>query len=69
MKVRFQGGSEYEYDGVPMNIYNAFAKGNAAAQTTGQNKYGKWWKNKLPSLGAAMNQYIKRGNFPYKKIR
>ncbi len=69
MKVRFQGGSEYEYDGVPQNIYRAFSKGNASARTKGRNEYGEWWPNKNPSLGAAMNQYIKAGNFPYRKIK
>ncbi len=69
MKVRFQGGSEYEYDGVPSNIYNAFAKGNASAKTKGKNRYGEWWPNKNPSMGAAMNQYIKAGGFNYRKIR
>jgi hypothetical protein len=69
MKVRFQGGSEYEYDGVPQNIYRAFAKGNASAKTKGKNQYGEWWPNKNPSLGAAMNQYIKAGGFNYRRIR
>ena len=69
MKVRFQGGSEYEYDGIPENIYRAFAKGNASAKTKGKNEYGEWWVGKNPSMGAAMNQYIKAGNFNYRKIR
>ncbi len=69
MKVRFQGGSEYEYDGVPQNIYRAFSKGNASAKTKGKNKYGEWWPNKNPSLGAAMNQYIKAGGFSYRKLK
>lgn len=69
MRVRFQGGSEYEYDGIPPNIFNAFIKGNAAAKTNGQNQYGRWWKNKSPTLGGAFHQYIKLGGFPYKKIR
>ncbi len=69
MKVRFQGGSEYEYDGVPENIFKAFIKGNASAKTEGKNKYGQWWVGKNPSLGAAMNQYIKAGKFNYRKIR
>lgn len=69
MKVRFQGGSEYEYDNVPANIYNAFSKGQASARTTGSNEYGAWWQNKNPSLGAAMNQYIKAGGFNYRRIR
>lgn len=69
MRVRFQGGSEYEYDGVPQNIFRAFIKGNASAKTSGQNQYGKWWKNKSPTLGGSFHQYIKLGGFPYKKIR
>jgi len=69
MKVRFQGGSEYEYDGVPPNIYRAFTQGDASAKTKGQNQYGRWWVGKNPSMGAAMNQYIKAGNFNYRRIR
>jgi hypothetical protein len=69
MLVRFQGGSEYEYDGVPENIFKAFIKGNASARSDGKNKYGQWWVGKNPSLGAALNQYIKAGGFPYRKIK
>lgn len=69
LKVRFQGGSEYEYDGVPKAIFDAFIHGNATAKTKGKNKYGEYWPGKNPSLGAALNQYIKAGNFPYKKIK
>jgi hypothetical protein len=69
MKVRFQGGSEYEYDGVPENIFRAFIKGNASARTKGRNEHGQWWVGKNPSLGAAMNQYIKAGGFNYRRIR
>lgn len=69
MKVRFQGGSEYEYDGIPPNIYNAFIHGNAEARTRGQNQYGRWWPHKNPSLGAALNQYVKAGGFNYRRLR
>ncbi len=69
MRVRFQGGSEYEYDGIPPAIFNAFIHGNANAKTDGQNKYGRWWKNKNPSMGAAMNQYIKQGGYNYRRLR
>jgi len=68
MKVRFQGGSEYEYDGIPANIYRAFSQGQASATTQGQNQYGRWWQGKNPSMGAAMNQYIKAGGFPYRRL-
>lgn len=69
MRVRFQGGSEYDYEGIPANIFKAFIYGNAEAKTSGRNQYGQWWKGKNPSLGAALNQYIKGGQFPYQKIR
>lgn len=69
MRVRFQGGSIYEYDGIPQAIFDAFIHGNAEARTTGRNRYGRWWRGKNPSLGAALNQYIKAGNFNYRKIR
>lgn len=68
MKVRFQGGAEYLYDKVPPNIYRAFSHGNADAKTKGKNQYGEWWVGKNPSLGAALNQYIKAGNFNYRRI-
>lgn len=69
MRVRFQSGSVYEYENVPVNIFRAFISGNAAARTDGQNRYGRWWRNKSPSVGAAMHQYIRRGNFPYTRLR
>ena len=69
LTVRFQGGAEYEYEGVPANIYRAFARGNASARTRGRNRYGEWWPNKNPSMGAALNQYIKASGFPYQRIR
>ncbi len=68
MKVRFQGGAEYVYQGIPPNIYKAFSQGQAAAKTQGSNDYGTWWVGKNPSLGAALNQYIKAGGFPYQRI-
>lgn len=69
MKVRFHNGSEYEYDGVPINIYRAVISGNAAAKTLGQNQYGRWWPTKSPSIGAALNQYVKAAGFPYRQIK
>jgi len=68
MLVRFQGGGVYEYAGIPRGIYQAFVSGSAAAKTKGKNKYGQWWVGKTPSLGAAMHEYIKRGNFPFRRL-
>jgi hypothetical protein len=69
LKVRFQSGSVYEYDGVPMNLFNAFKQGAAAAKTSGQNQFGKWWIGKSPSLGSSFHQYIRHGGFPYRRLR
>ena len=72
--VKFQGdfpqqnGSVYKYGGVPPEIADLFMHGAAEATTDGSNKWGKWWKGKIPSLGAAMNQIIKAGGFPYQKV-
>lgn len=67
--VKFRSGSVYEYDGVPENIYKAFQQGSASAKTNGRNQYGVWWVGKNPSLGAALNQYIKAAGFPYRRLR
>ncbi len=69
LKVRFQSGSVYEYDGVPPNLFNAFRQGAAAAKTSGQNQYGRWWQGKNPSLGAAFWQYIRNAGFDYRRLR
>jgi hypothetical protein len=69
LQVRFHGGSVYEYDGVPDVIFSLFANGNANAKTNGKNQYGAWWRGKNPSLGAALNQYIKQGGYTYRRLR
>ena len=69
LRVRFNSGSVYEYDNVPDVIFNLFASGNAAAKTDGQNKWGRWWRGKNPSIGASLNQYIKAGGYNYRRIR
>lgn len=69
MLVRFQKGSVYEYDQVPPYIFNAFRNGAAPARTKGKNQFGQWWKGKTPSLGAALNAYIKEAGYNYRRIR
>jgi|SRR3990167_309830 len=69
LMVRFQSGSIYQYDGVPAQIFQLFSHGNAFARTKGQNQYGSWWPMKNPSLGAALNQYIKAGGYNYRRVR
>ena len=67
LKVRFNDGGTYEYEGVPPMVYKMFASGAIPAKTTGQNQWGAWWTGKKPSLGASFHQLI-RDNFPYEKV-
>lgn len=67
--VRFQEGAVYEYDGVPPYVFKAFQAGAAPAKTKGKNRYGQWWVGKNPSLGAALNTYIKQANYNYRRVR
>jgi hypothetical protein len=72
--VRFRGkhpdrnGPVYQYNNVPQNIYDIFQKGAIPAKTDGKNKWGKWWKGKYPSMGAAMYHLIRAGGFPYQRV-
>ncbi len=72
--VRFLGkypdrnGPIYSYEGVPNVIFDLFQKGAIPARTDGQNAWGKWWKGKVPSMGASMYTLIKGGGYPYQKV-
>lgn len=71
--VKFQGGESatgpvYQYEGVPPNVFKAFSSGSVPARTDGQNNYGRWWKGKLPSLGAAFYDLIRMGGYPYARV-
>lgn len=59
----------YQYDKVPPYVFQMLQHGNAFAKTKGKNKWGEWWPMKTPSLGAAVNQYLKKGGYAYQKIR
>lgn len=72
--VRFLGehpnrnGPIYAYSGVPKQIFDLFQKGAVPARTDGKNKWGKWWKGKVPSLGASLYTLIKTQNYPYQRM-
>lgn len=72
--VKFNGkddrddGSVYGYDGVPQVIFDLFQSGAIPARTDGQNKWGKWWKGKVPSLGASLYTLINQGGYSYQKL-
>jgi hypothetical protein len=72
--VRFLGkhpdrnGPIYGYDKVPPQIFDLLRKGAVPARTDGQNKWGKWWKGKVPSLGASLYTLIKEGGYNYRRL-
>jgi hypothetical protein len=74
MLVRFLGkypnrqGPIYSYEGIPKVIFDLFRKGAIPARTDGKNKWGSWWKGKVPSIGASMYSLIKNGAYPYQKL-
>jgi hypothetical protein len=69
LAVRFNEGSVYRYSGVPKQIFDMFAQGDGVARTNGSNRWGRWWRGKEPSMGAALNNLIKLGGYPYQRIR
>ena len=72
--VRFLGeypnrnGPVYSYENVPKVIFELFQSGAVPARTDGQNKWGKWWRGKSPSLGASLYTLIKTQNYPYQRL-
>lgn len=72
--VRFLGkhpnknGPIYGYDKVPPQIFDLLRKGAIPARTDGKNKWGKWWKGKVPSFGASVFTLIKNGGYNYSRV-
>lgn len=72
--VRFLGdypnreGPVYAYEGVPREIFDMFQKGAVPARTDGKNRWGEWWKGKVPSIGASLFTLIKNRNYPYQRL-
>ena len=72
--VRFLGdypnreGPIYAYEGIPKVIFELFQSGAIPARTDGKNQWGKWWKGKVPSIGASMYTLIKNGGYPYQRL-
>jgi hypothetical protein len=66
--VRFNEGGVYGYEGVPPGIFKMFQEGAIPARTNGQNRWGKWWRGKSPSLGSSFYSLIKSGPYPYQRL-
>ena len=61
-------GPIYAYGGVPKVIFDLFRRGAIPARTEGKNRWGRWWKGKVPSAGASMYTLIKEAGYPYERI-
>jgi len=66
--ITFHGGSMYEYSHVSLTEWLHLIVGDATCRTSGQNAYGRWWRGKSPSVGAAVHKYLIRGGKPYRKL-
>lgn len=66
--VRFNSGSVYGYEGVPPAVFKIFESGAIPAKTSGSNKWGKWWRGKIPSTGASFHALIRLGGYPYQRL-
>lgn len=72
--VKFNGkdqrddGPVYGYDKVPKVIFDLFQQGAVPARTDGSNRWGRWWRGKVPSLGASLYTLIKNGPYPYQRL-
>lgn len=74
MIVKFQGnggagqGPVYKYENVPAGVFKMIQAGAVPARTNGQNRWGRWWISKNPSLGASVNALLVQGGFPYSRV-
>lgn len=63
-----QNGPVYQYPNVPPVIAELLQSGAIPARTDGQNKWGKWWKGKVPSAGASVFTLLKNKNAPFQRL-
>lgn len=56
--VKFNDGSVYTFFNIHQERFIAVSQGYAKCSSSGSNEYGLWWKNKSPSVGAAVHKYL-----------
>jgi hypothetical protein len=72
--VQFKGkypnaeGHIYSYDNTPPEIFELFRRGAIPAKTKGFNRWGQWWRGKVPSMGSSMNVLLKGLGLPYQRL-
>lgn len=67
MFIQFQDKSIYTYYDVSMNLFLDVSGGQATCITSGQNKYGRWYVGKTPSVGAAVHKFLVKKGIKYKR--
>jgi len=67
MFIQFQDKSIYTYFGVDFNLFLDVSGGKATCITSGENKYGKWFVGKTPSVGAAVHKFLIKKGIKYQK--
>ena len=63
-----RSGPVYQYGHVPKVIAELLQSGAIPARTDGKNKWGQWWKGKVPSAGASVYTLLKNQSYPYQKL-
>lgn len=69
LQILFTTGRIYEYEKVDNTLWNKIKNGEAAAISDGENSFGKWWKGKKPSWGAAVHVFLVGNNVDYRRIK
>jgi hypothetical protein len=69
LQIFFTTGRGYEYKNVNDELWNKIRNGEAAAVSDGENEFGKWWKGKKPSWGAAVHVFLVGNKIDYKRIK
>ena len=65
--IKFNDGTTYIYDNLPIEIFEQFVLGDAVCKTSGSNKYGSWEEGKTPSMGAAVWDVLVDNGYPGRK--
>lgn len=69
MLVRYKGGAEYIYFGIPSTLYDEIVTGQEAARTLDSETPIRFWPGKFPSVGAAMHWKVKVKGYRYVRIK
>jgi hypothetical protein len=64
----FQSGAAYEYFGVPQEAVSKVMAGSDTTTTEGESAFRAFYRGKDPSVGAAFDEYIKKGGYEYAAI-